>query len=150
MNRKTFTHEQILILSKNRNVKRCGTTSVMYRKSFKLSALKQYHEEGLSAVEIFDSAGFDLEVIGIRKPNKLMHQWGKAYKVKISDTNATPTTEPFVLPEKKIKSGSKIRTLKAKVAYLEAENDFLAQLRARRGLPLGRARNSRSSGNWGM
>jgi hypothetical protein len=132
MNRKTFTSEQIAKLSKNKHVNRCGSTSVMYKKSFRVSALKQYNEEGLTAVEIFESGGFDLSIIGIRKPNKLMHQWNKALRAKDGNVVVSQNLKIFENPEKKIRSGSKIRTLKAKVAYLQAENDFLALLRARR------------------
>ena len=106
----------------------------MYRKSFKAAALRQYNEEGLSAVEIFESAGFDLDVIGIRKPNKLMHQWNKAIRTKNGSgfvPQGAEKVEQAENIEKKIRSGSKLRALKAKIAYLEAENDFLAQLRAR-------------------
>ncbi|MBI2450587.1 MAG: hypothetical protein HYV47_03585 [Candidatus Nealsonbacteria bacterium] len=78
MNRKIFTEEQIKELSRNKNVRRCGAKSVRYKRSFKESALRRYHEEGLSAVEIFKAAGFNLNIIGIRKPNKLMHQWSRA------------------------------------------------------------------------
>lgn len=132
MNRRTFTSEQIKKLSKNKNVARCGSTSVRYRKHFKATALQQYNEEGLTAVGIFESAGFDLDVIGARKPNKLMHQWNKALRVKMGDESTRQDTERIEVTAKRIKSGREIRTLKAKVAYLEAENSFLAQLRARK------------------
>ena len=125
MNRKIFTGEQIKKLSKNRNVRRCGAKSVRYKKSFKESALKLYNEEGMSAVEIFKEAGFDLDLIGIRKPNKLMHQWNEAFGVR--KEKEPPSPEVAV---KRIERGKELRNLKAKVTYLEAENRFLAQLRA--------------------
>jgi hypothetical protein len=130
---RTFTPEQIRALSKNKNVKRCGGSSVIYRKRFKAEALRQYNEEGLTAVDIFESAGFDLDAIGKRVPNRLMHQWNQALKVKTGIVSPPPENlEPSEPVEKKIRSGSKIRTLKAKVVYLKAENDFLANLRVRR------------------
>jgi len=43
MNRRTFTREQIKKISKNKNVNRCSTKSVMYTKSFKIKALRQYN-----------------------------------------------------------------------------------------------------------
>lgn len=126
MNRKILTDEQIKKLSKNKNVRRCGAKSVRYKKSFKLTALRKYHEEGLNAVEIFQEAGFDLSVIGIRRPNKLMHQWNRAFGPKdkpIQSGNPGITIE-------RIKSRRAMKNLEAKVAYLEAENCFLAKLRA--------------------
>lgn len=127
MNRKIFTEEQIKTLSKNKNVRRCGAKSVRYKKSFKESALRQYNEEGLSAVEIFKEAGFDLDLIGIRKPNKLMHQWNRAFGGPVRRTGETG----IIL--ERIEKRREMGHLKAKVAYLEAENRFLARLRAGKG-----------------
>ena len=124
MIRRTFTNEQIKKLSKNKNVRRCGAKSVRYTRSFKAEALKKYNEDGLSAVEIFKEAGFDLNVIGIRKPNKLMNQWNKAFGPRpVRQENAGITV-------KRIENRRVMKNLEAKVAYLEAENDFLAKLRA--------------------
>ncbi len=123
MTRKTFTSEQIKKLSKNKNIARCGDNSVRYTKSFKAAALKKYNEDGLSAVEIFKEAGFDLDIIGVRRPNKLMHQWNKAFGHAIRQGNT-------VITIKRIENRRKVKTLEAKVAYLQAENDFLANLRA--------------------
>jgi hypothetical protein len=125
MNRRTFTQEQIKRLSKNRNVTRCGTKSVRYARSFKALALKQYNEEGLSAVEIFEEVGFDLTAIGVRAPNRLMNQWNTALRPKRD--HESPLSEAVT---KRIRSGREMRTLKAKVTYLEAENHFLKKLRA--------------------
>lgn len=133
MNRRILTGEQIKKLSQNKNVSRCGSKSVRYCKEFKKIAIQQYNEEGLSAVGIFESAGFDLEVIGKRAPNKLMHCWNKVFRM--SRANAQPSSVeslPMETAQKRIISGREFRTLKAKVAYLEAENDFLAKLRARK------------------
>lgn len=130
MNRRVFTTEQIKKLSKNKNVVRCGATSVRYTRSFKASALRQYNEEGLTAVEIFQGAGFDLTVIGKRAPNRLMNQWNGVLRPKKDDELVLHSTEKTEIITKRIRSGRDIRGLKAKVAYLEAENDFLAKLRA--------------------
>ena len=125
MTRKIFTQEQIKMLSKNKNVARAGSKSVRYKRNFKMSALRQYNEEGLSAVRIFEEAGFDLSHIGSRKPNKMVHQWNRAFKVKKEKKLIRPEAT-----EKRIRSGRELRNLKAKVSYLEAENRFLERLRA--------------------
>jgi len=130
MNRKIFTTEQIQVLSKNRNVSRCGAKSVRYTRNFKAAALRRYNEEGLSAVGIFEAAEFDLTAIGMRAPNRLMNQWNTVFRRQRN--HALPLTDQVKTEAtaKRIRSGKEIRTLKAKVAYLEAENDFLARLRA--------------------
>lgn len=121
MSQECFTDEQIAILSKNNNIARCGRTSVRYSRAFKTSALKQYNEDGLSAVEIFQNAGIDLNIIGKRAPNRLMHQWRQALR-----GDAKSIGDP---PER---PNNNLQMLRAQVAYLKAENDFLARLRARR------------------
>ena len=129
MSIRTLTNEQIKKLSKNKNVSRCSTKSVRYTKSFRASALKQYNEEGVSAVEIFQEAGFHLSVIGKRVPNRLMNQWNTASKPHALSRQPEKKTEIIV---KRIENRRDTNTLKAKVAYLEAENDFLVKLRARK------------------
>jgi transposase len=126
MIRKILTEEQIKTISKNKNVRRCGAKSVRYNKSFKLTALKKYHQEGQSAVGIFKEAGFDLDIIGIRKPNKLMNQWNTAF----GEKNKPIQTENPRIKIKRVESRRKMNDLEARIAYLQAENDFLARLRA--------------------
>lgn len=143
MNRRIITSEQVKKLAKNKNVARCSSKSVRYSKDFKATAIKQYHEEGLSAVEIFESAGFDLDVIGIRAPHRLMHQWNRALRINTKNS-FRHIAEKSGIMVKRIRSGRELRKLKVKVAYLEAENDFLAQLRARkRGYSSDRLRSSK-------
>lgn len=132
MNRKNFTKEQIAELSKNKNVSHCGLKSVRYAKRFKLSALKQYNEDGRGAVEIFKDAGFDLAIIGRRAPHRLMNQWNTAIRPERKAEPLLRTEAMAKISAKRFSGGKELRTLKAKVAYLEAENDFLAQLRARK------------------
>lgn len=122
-----LTDEQVKSILKNKNVRRCSNKSIRYKKKFKETAMELYNKEGLAAVEIFKLAGFDLSVIGKRMPNKLMNQWNTAKRPRIA------SRLPFrVKPSVEITKGDNIRRLKNRVAYLEAENGFLAKLRARK------------------
>lgn len=132
MNRRTFTSRQIAELSKNKNVRRCSNKSIMFRREFKVRAVKEYNEEGLSAVGIFESAGFNLQIIGKRAPNRLMNQWNTAIRKKSGNFLIQDKVESFGNTERRIGSIRDMKNLKAKVAYLQAENDFLAKLRARK------------------
>lgn len=118
--RGTFTPEQIRILSANENVSRCGATTVRYTKAFRKEAMRLYNEEGLSAVEIFRNAGIDPAIIGKYSPNRLMHQW--RYALRENPDNPKPVKRP----------NKDLKMLRAQVAYLKAENHFLAQLRAKK------------------
>jgi len=120
MEKQTYSKEQIRMLSKNKNIAHCGKSSVRYRASFKQSAIKQYNA-GLSAVEIFQNAGIDLTIIGKRAPNRLMNQWRTALRVDLNK-NESPLNRP----------NNSLEMLRSQVAYLKAENHFLAQLRAKK------------------
>ena len=121
-----FTKWQIKKLSENKNVARCGLSSVQYAKSFKEKALKQYNEEGLSAIEIFEAAGFDLNIIGKRAPNRLMNQWNAFLRPKHKEIKDDEGKE------KRAGRKREINELRDRITYLEAENDFLAKLRAKK------------------
>ncbi len=123
---RALTYEQVRILRQNKNVRRCSSKSITYKKKFKEEAIKLYNEEGLAAVEIFQQAGFDLDIIGKRTPNRLMHQW----KIALRPHEQIKRFKPN-LPDE-IKAENNINRLRARVAYLQAENDFLAKLRARK------------------
>mgnify|MGYP000939219917 CR=1 FL=1 len=123
-----LTREQIKKLSENKNVKRCGQSSIIYTKAFKEYALKQY-EKGMTAVGIFQAAGFNLSIIGSRAPNRIMNQWRNALNVK---KEKKPIVTENTGKEKRNRHKKELNDLRAKVAYLEAENDFLAKLRAKK------------------
>jgi transposase-like protein len=136
MNKIIFTKEQIEQLLKNENVTKCSETSISYSKPFKIKAVKLYNEQGLSPSEIFKQAGFDLNVIGKKKPKGRMECWNKIYRAKGLDELSVENRGKHIKKKKpKIKiltDADKIKWLEAENAYLKAENDFLAKLRARR------------------
>ncbi len=128
-----FTQEQINELLKNKNVCKCSSTSISYSKIFKVTAIKKYYEDGCSPNMIFREAGFDLEVIGENKPKDCLSRWRKKYNSKgekgllEDDRNMSGGGR-----KKKMHFKSKdeeIEYLKAKISYMDAENDFLAKLR---------------------
>lgn len=120
MEKQTYAADQIKILSKNKNIAHIGSFKVRYADAFRQSALKQYNA-GLSAVEIFQNAGIDLDIIGKRAPNRLMNQWRTALRVNL-DKDENPLNRP----------NNSLEMLRSQVAYLKAENHFLAQLRAKK------------------
>jgi transposase len=134
MSRELFTQEQIDELLKNPNISYCSDRSITYTKDFKLLAIKLY-EQGLTSSEIFRQAGFDLNVVGRHQPKHCLSRWLELFRAKgvngLSDQRGK--TERGGRPKTKgVTEGDKIKRLEAQVAYLKAENDFLAKLRARR------------------
>lgn len=134
MSKRRFTAEQIADLRKNANVAKCSDKAITYGKDFKAQAVKQYLDEGASAKQIFKAAGFDLNVIGKNTPKECLGRWCQVFKIKGINELRTETRgrgggRPRV---KELTDAKKIEYLEAKVAYLKAENDFLAKLRAKR------------------
>ena len=134
MSRSIFTREQIDEMLRNTNVSYCSERSITYTKDFKLHAINLYNQ-GLTSSEIFRRAGFDLDLVGRRQPKECLSRWLKLFRTKGKDglsdqrgkmgRGGRPRT-------KGVTDGDRIQRLEAEVAYLKAENDFLAKLRARR------------------
>lgn len=131
-----FTKEQIQALLENKNVARCSEKSITCNPSFKLKAVRQYYDEGLSPTQIFIEAGFDITVIEKRMPEYCLQRWRKKYKIKGADEllkdNRGQSKGGGRPKTKDLTDKEKIERLEATVAYLKAENDFLAKLRAAR------------------
>lgn len=127
-----FTQDQIKRLLENENVQKCSLKSITYSKKFKLKAIKQYYEDGCSPNMIFREAGFDIDIIGRDKPGWCLSRWRKTYSSKgknglLRENRGVQSSRS---PKVKFKNDKeKIKYLEAKIAYMNAENDFLAKLR---------------------
>jgi transposase len=127
----TYSKEELEELLNNKNVKRASAKSISYTAQFKQSAVLNYYKGGMSPQEIFTAAGFNLTVIGRKKPKSLLRDWKGVYNSKgtlgLSQENRgrsggrKPKTIEPEDPE----------YLKAKIAYLEAENNFLKKLKTK-------------------
>ncbi len=136
MSKRRFTVAQINELSKNKNVDKCSEKSITYSKEFKIQAVHKYYEKGYSPKMIFKEAGFNTLLIGKYTPDECLHRWRTIYKIKglnhLSVENRGKTRGNY-LGRPKIKGltdTDRIKRMKIEIAYLKAENDFLAKLRA--------------------
>lgn len=127
-----FTQEQIKQLSNNKNVAKCTSKSITYKTKFKLTAVKKYLEEGCSPRMIFEEAGFDLSIIGTDRADDSILRWRRKYS-KTGETGLKKDNRGKCGGRKKElhfkNDKEKIKYLEAKIAYMDAENDFLAKLR---------------------
>lgn len=127
-----FNDVQVNELSKNKNVLRCSNKSITYSREFKLKALKQYFEEGMGPNQIFEEAGFPRDWLGEYRARNCLKLWRNKYKQDGRDSllkenrGAPGKRKTWMAPKDEKK---KIEYLETKIAYLEAENDFLAKLR---------------------
>lgn len=130
-----FTKQQIEELLKNENVVRCSEKSITYSKDFKLNAVRLYNEQYIGSREIFRQAGFNLTVIGNDRAEDCLLRWKRIFKKKGSEGLAEVRGNNGIKGKTKTKDLSdadKIKWLETENAYLKAENDFLAKLRAKR------------------
>lgn len=127
-----FSPEQIKELEENKNVVRCSTKSITYSNEFKLRAVKRYYEEGTSPKLIFSEAGFNLLWLGKGKAKSTLGRWRKKYdssdeKYLFKEGRGGPGRRKKEIMYRN--NNEKMEYLETKIAYLEAENDFLAKLR---------------------
>lgn len=127
-----FTQEQINSLLANENVAKCSPKSITYKKEFKIWAVNKYFNEGYSPNMIFEEAGFDIGMIGRDKPKGCLRRWRKTYARKgesglLKESRGGPGRRKKQSQFKD--KDEEIKYLKAKIAYMDAENDFLAKLR---------------------
>lgn len=133
MSKRIFTTEQIKTLLKNPCIDKCTTKSITYNPDFKASAVRQHKEQYATVKEVFVRAGFDLEVIGLETPKKCLERWCKIYRTKGIERLTQERRGSSGRPRKrKLSDADRIKRLEAENAYLKAENDFLAKLRAKR------------------
>lgn len=129
--RKEFTKEQAKALSLNKSVLKYASNRVAFTEEFKVQALKRY-AQGYTPMQIFLKAGLDIGLLGRGNPRQCILQWRRQLKAKgnLKDTRGKHG-KGGRNPKEKIPKDEKerIKYLEAKIAYLEAENDFLEKLR---------------------
>lgn len=127
-----FTKEQIKDLEKNKFVSKCSPKSINYHKDFKIWAVKKYFEEGCSPRMIFGEAEFDISVIGKERAKDSLSRWKRKYSSK-GEKGLLEDNRGKLYGRKKGRQfktkDEEIEYLKAKVTYMNAENDFLAKFR---------------------
>jgi len=132
MSKRIFTEEETRQLLVNTSVKACTGKSITYNQSFKEVSVKLY-EEGLTPYEIFVQAGLDPNLVGKDQPSECLRRWRRIVITKGVEGLKEIRGKKGRRPKTKYDSDKeKIEYLEAKVAYLKAENDFLAKLRAQR------------------
>jgi transposase-like protein len=119
-------------LEVNPNVQHVTESAITYTPAFKLTALKAYME-GQTPSEIFIRAGFELHVIGHKKPKHSLKRWRDTYerfgeeglaaeRRGKSSTGRKPAGELSVEEE--------LKRANAKIKLLEAQVDLLKKLEA--------------------
>ncbi|WP_047155553.1 HTH domain-containing protein [Aneurinibacillus tyrosinisolvens] len=130
MSKIIFNAFQMKQLEANPNVSKVSERSLTYHPDFKLKAIKE-NLKGKEPMQIFLENGFDLTIIGKDKPKQCLKRWRKIYEQFGEDgfyterrgkaSTGRPSSKPMT-PEVELKKA------KARIAFLEAELDFLKKL----------------------
>lgn len=131
--RTVFTKEQIAELEKHPCVWRVSQRMVHYTYEFKKRTL-DLHAQGIKPDEIWKQAGFDVSIwkkdycrYTIKDWRRLVERGGLESLTNPSGIQADGGYKRAKSPE-----ADRVRRLELQVRYLEAENAFLARLRAKR------------------
>lgn len=119
------------ILEKCPSVEKVTNTQVIFTKKFKASAVKAY-KAGRSPSEIFLSVGLSPKLFLRNYCTKSIIRWSKNFAENGSaskDRRGRPkgSSRPKLKTYKSPKTAAEVQ---ARIAYLEAENDFLKKLHA--------------------
>ena len=128
MTKKFLTSHQQKELKLNPYVKAVSDKAITYTDEFKRLFIAQ-SETGKVPREIFEEAGFDVEVIGITRVQKAATRWRAAYKKHgingLEDTRKHSSGRPL---ERELSMEEKYARLEAKMRLVEAENELLKKI----------------------
>lgn len=143
MKRTIFSIEEVAKLKQNPNVFSCTEKSINYTYEFKKRAL-ELRAEGIYAREIWERADFDVNRWRNDYCRSTLRDWRKMVKKHGTEGLLKVGGIQYDRGPAKIDK-DKLKRLELQVKYLQAENAFLAKLRAKRAEP-----NSRPMKNTGL
>ncbi len=132
MSKIIFNEHEQRVLETNPNVSSVSDRAIQYTSEFKIQAVKA-NLEGKGPAQIFIEAGFDLEMIGIKKAQSALNRWRTTYE-KYGDTGFLEerrgkgsTGRPS---SKELSAEKKLEKAEARIKLLEAELELLKKLEA--------------------
>ena len=144
--RTTFSSDEIAELRRNPCVFDCTEKSVYYTHEFKRRALELY-AQGIETKEIWRRSGFDVRKWKKHYFRLTLRDWRRVVERSGLEGLMNPGGTPHDRGPDHTNKDT-IKRLALQVKYLQAENDFLAQLRAKRAESnSGRIKNTESSEN---
>ena len=128
MTKRYFTKMEQEQLKCNPNVQAVSEKAITYTDEFKRHFIAE-NEKGKFPREIFENAGLDVELIGIKRIESSGKRWRASYRKAgvggLQDTRKTNSGRP---PERELTLEEKLKRLEAKNRLLEAENELLKKL----------------------
>ena len=128
MTKNYLTPSQQKEIKKNPYVKAISDKAITYTDEFKRLFITE-NEAGKLPREIFEEAGFNIEMMGMTRVNRAADRWKKAYKKQgingLEDARKYSSGRPL---ERELSLEEKYARLEAKTRLLEAENELLKKL----------------------
>ncbi len=128
MSKKIFSEQEILELSKNKYVRNVSSKGITYTNEFKIQFIAEY-ENGKTSRKIFEDAGFDINIIGIKRIDSSSLRWRTSYKNKgISGLDDTRTLNSGRTLNRELTLEEIIAKKDAEIEYLKAELELIKKL----------------------
>lgn len=128
MTKNYLTPSQRKEIKKNPYVKAVSDKAITYTDEFKRLFITE-NEAGKFPREIFEEAGFNIEMMGMTRVNRAADRWKRAYKKQgitgLEDSRKYSSGRPL---ERELSLEEKYARLEAKTRLLEAENELLKKL----------------------
>lgn len=128
MSKILFTEQEQNILKKHPYVKAVSAKAITYTDEFKATAINEY-KGGKFARQIFEDAGFDIEIVGVDRAKSSLKRWRAAYQENglegLEDSRKHHSGRPL---ERELSIEEKYARLEAQNALLRAENELLKKI----------------------
>lgn len=128
MRKRVFTEKEQAQLKGNPHVQAVSDKAITYSDAFKRLFLTE-NEKGKVPRTIFEEAGLDIEIIGLKRIQSAGKRWRAAYREHgaegLQDTRKTSSGRPL---ERELSVEEKISRLEAQNQLLRAENELLKKL----------------------
>ncbi|VXC43091.1 transposase [Bacillus sp. 349Y] len=129
MTKKRFTEKEMKQLSANPYVQSVSEKGITYTDDFKGLFMAE-KKNGTFARQIFEDAGFDVEVVGMTRINAANKRWGAAYrKHGVSGLTDTRKDNSGRQREGEPSLEEQNARLEAKINLLQAEVELLKKIR---------------------
>jgi putative transposase len=128
MSKKIFTNEDIIYFLKNRYVKRISEKGITYTDEFKSLFIAELGM-GKFASQIFQDAGFDIDILGRDRIQSARKRWRNAYKesgeLGLRDTRKFSSGRPL---KRELSIEEIIAKKDAEICYWKAEAELLKKI----------------------
>lgn len=145
MSKITFSEKDIQTLSKSPYVSKVSKTTITYTDEFKELFINEYLT-GKMPIQIFEDAGFDMDIIGYQRIDSSCQRWREAYEkngiLGLIDSRKTSSGRPVT---KELTQEEIIERQEAKIRLLEAQVELLKKLDVRERMLISKGKKLRPS-----